>query len=278
MVKDVPETYQADDFRLNVQYLSNEIIELVSASPIIEFCFKTALIAFRYTRKVFKNIPIENKEIILKLKNIINETKVLRYCEFVINENLEDLESSKKIDVNLIIGKFQPLTNGHLKMVDELYETNNLPILIACVRRKDSIIDEETTVKMLSEIIQDDNRIQDFIFVDRLLLGEIFKQASDKFYNVNMIGLGEDRRNDYERQMKYLISNGKLQEEHTLLHILQRTDADISATKVREAIINNNTNYLEQSFPSILHKFIPELQVQLKKKIKPHGSQQETTE
>jgi cytidyltransferase-like protein len=46
----------------------------------------------------------------------------------------EDKEEGKKLeDVNILIGRFQPFHNGHLKMAKAMKEKNNLPCIVAVV-------------------------------------------------------------------------------------------------------------------------------------------------
>ena len=53
--------------------------------------------------------------------------------------------------VNLIIGKFSPFTNGHLQLCKDLFEHNGLRTFVVCIRRikTENILSDELLKKMM---------------------------------------------------------------------------------------------------------------------------------
>ena len=123
-------------------------------------------------------------------------------------------EKSELKDVNLLVGRFQPFHNGHLKMAKVLKEKNDLPSIIAVVhpghnKSGNSPFNEELVSKYMTNIVNDNPElIQGFFLVKRGLLGVIYGTAKEMGYKVNSIGAGDDRTEDYKKQCDYLKKAG----------------------------------------------------------------------
>lgn len=175
----------------------------------------------------------------------------------------EDKDSENK--VNIIIGKFQPFTLGHMKMVDTLYEQNNLPTYIFSVRRKNPILSDNLTEKIFRELTKDKRKFYDFSFIDRYILSECVKILNQLDLGIALVGVGEDRGNALDKGLQIAYDKRVFYEEDTKIFVLKRDADDISATKLRLAILNDDTDYIKQSMPRSLFKFIPEIKKDLQK-------------
>ena len=155
-----------------------------------------------------------------------------------INEDTE--EDKKKLQpVNLLVGRFQPFHNGHLKMVDQLYKENDLPSIIAVVhpghnKSGKSPYDEKLISRYMEGIVRDNpGKIAGYFVVNRGLLGPIYGKAKEHGFIPKVIGAGDDRIEDYNKQADYLKkAGGDFPED---IKIVQ-TKRSSSGTDVRKKI------------------------------------------
>lgn len=124
-------------------------------------------------------------------------------------------EDVKKLEpVNLLVGRFQPFHNGHLKMVDQLYKENDLPSIIAVVhpghnKSGKSPYDEKLISRYMEGIVRDNpGKIAGYFIANRGLLGPIYGKAKEYGFLPKVIGAGDDRIEDYNKQAEYLKKAG----------------------------------------------------------------------
>ena len=117
-------------------------------------------------------------------------------------------------EVNLLVGRFQPFHNGHLKMAKFLTEKNDLPTIVAVVhpghnKSGKSPFTEDLVAKYMEAIVKDNpSLIAGYFMTKRGLLGVIYGMAKGMGYKVNLIGSGDDRIEDYKKQSEYLKKAG----------------------------------------------------------------------
>ncbi len=155
-----------------------------------------------------------------------------------INED-SDKEEKKLQPVNLLVGRFQPFHNGHLKMVDQLHKENDLPSIIAVVhpghnKSGKSPYDEKLISRYMEGIVKDNpGKIAGYFVVNRGLLGPIYGKAKEHGFIPKVIGAGDDRIEDYNKQSDYLKkAGGDFPED---IKIIQ-TKRSSSGTDVRKKI------------------------------------------
>lgn len=158
----------------------------------------------------------------------------------------EEDEAPELKEVNLLIGRFQPFHNGHLKMAKFLKEKNDLPSIIAVVhpghnKSGKSPFAEDLVAKYMEAIVKDNqNLISGYFSAKRGLLGVIYGMAKEMGYKVNLIGAGDDRIEDYKKQADYLKkAGGDFPNEIDVVE----TPRSKSGTEVRKAI--EEENFLE---------------------------------
>ena len=101
-------------------------------------------------------------------------------------------------DVNLLVGRFQPFHNGHLKMAKFLKEKNDFPSVAVVVypghnKSGKSPFKEDTIKKYMDGIVRDESEIADYIIVQKGLIGSAIVKLIEKGYKPHLIGAGEDR-------------------------------------------------------------------------------------
>jgi hypothetical protein len=161
-------------------------------------------------------------------------------------------ETPELKDVNVLIGRFQPFHNGHLKMAKILNEKNGLPCIIAVVHPGHNIsgkspFDEDLVKKYMEGVVRENpNVLCGFFTVNRGLLGVIYGNAKNHGFNIKSIGAGEDRLLDYKKQIDYLMKNGSdFPKEMEIVETPRTT----SATLVREKIENGDFSSFKKLVP-----------------------------
>ena len=171
--------------------------------------------------------------------------------------------------VNIILGRFQPFTKGHLKMIEEGYKENGLPTVILHISNKkfddkhpfsDELIKEE--IDLIRE--KSKNTIIDHFYIVNADIAKIASICHENNYEPVLWLCGSDRFEIYSKQannIKYKTVNNLLDEFKCFE--IKRTDDDISATKVREAINNDDFDTYINMMPlvseNIWNKFKQEL-------------------
>lgn len=150
-----------------------------------------------------------------------------------------EADQGKLKDVNLIVGRFQPFHNGHLKMAKFLKEKNGNPAVAVVVypgnnKSGKSPFSEDTIKKYMDGVVRDEKEIVDYIIVQRGLIGSAIVKLLDKGYKAKLVGAGEDRMNDYTKQIEY-VKKSDIGDKMQDLKLVE-TPRVTSATKVREAI------------------------------------------
>jgi len=152
---------------------------------------------------------------------------------------LQSRKSLKGNNGSLILGRFQPLTKGHEKMINlAKKESDSVVICIIRARKPDlekNPIPYDLQVKMIKEIYPD----AEIITHSTANLFSIMQKAS---HNINTIYAGSDRASSYRNT----ISRNK----ELSVREVNRSDDDISATRVRQAIKDND----EKTFKQLMNK------------------------
>ena len=179
-------------------------------------------------------------------------------------------DEKKLKDVNLLVGRFQPFHNGHLKMAKFLKEKNDLPSVVVVVypghnKSGKSPFNEEMIKKYMDGVVRDEKEIEDYIIVQRGLIGSAIVKLLDKGYKPNLIGAGEDRIEDYTKQMDY-IKKSDIGDQMQDLKLVQ-TPRATSATEVRQSIKDEDYQKFRKLVPSAVEKMYTALKSEMSEKI-----------
>ncbi len=147
--------------------------------------------------------------------------------------------------VNVIVGRFQPLTLGHLKGAEEVFKEFGLKTVFCIVNTPDSKLNEKHPFP--SEMIMEQNEdLADekyFAGIHPIMnadIGKIAKVCRDLGCEPVVWTCGSDRVAAYKKQVipKY-IEMYDLDPEFKV-HEIKRTNEDISASQVRQCIMDND--------------------------------------
>ena len=189
-----------------------------------------------------ENLFYSYKEFITALETIDNTPKGI----------VAEADQGKLKDVNLIVGRFQPFHNGHLKMAKFLKEKNGNPAVAVVVypgnnKSGKSPFSEDTIKKYMEGVVRDEKEIVDYIIVQRGLIGSAIVKLLDKGYKTKLVGAGEDRMNDYTKQIEY-VKKSDIGDQMQDLKLVE-TPRVTSATKVREAIADDDYQEVKRLVP-----------------------------
>ncbi len=280
------------EFDLNPKFIQNlETYKLIDDSKELSELFKIMLGTFR--KKKVKENSIIGGDVYFTLNNIIenirnrvfeivDENDIMDFNTFKINDKLkgepnpinEGLTVKHKekgaMPVNMFVGRFQPFTLGHAKVVEHLHSQNGLPTVIFLVKAKtkkkeDSFkrpFDENDQVKMIKSAMKE-YPIENVFVVDTAAIDKMFNQLRPKYEPV-LWGTGSDRMKTYGFQ----VNNDKYRKELGVdsdfrLEEIPRTDDNISATKVRNALLDGDEKLFRKMTPKSLHKMYKELKQKL---------------
>ena len=119
-------------------------------------------------------------------------------------------------EVNIVIGKFQPFNNGHLKLIKKANQTNGLPVVIMVVKGSKNFIKGEVMDRMMSIV---SNELPDIIdsykYIDDDLLSSAINGLGNK-YNPKTLTIGSKRLDNYLLQSRSLKKRKKLDKDFVL--------------------------------------------------------------
>lgn len=154
--------------------------------------------------------------------------------------------------VNIVVGRFQPFTLGHGKVLQQLYKENGLPIVVFLVKsgKVDSSnpFSEELQKDMLNSIKEDYN-IKDIKVIKYAAIDLIFNELRPEYEPV-LWGVGSDRLKNYNGQVnrEEYRTDLNVREDFSTFEIV-RGDEDISATKVRKSLIEDDFRVFKKMMP-----------------------------
>lgn len=288
----VAEFAKKESFKLNTNFIQNQETLRLVENKILAELFKIMISSFRNERKKATGILSEDmvnqmNEIIKEIKNHIDgkieENDVLDFNAYLKNTKINNLPESdlnealkvktikhgKKM-VNMFVGRFQPFTLGHAKVVKQLHEQNGYPVVIFLVKAKkkkkeDAFkrpYDEQTQLEMINNL-KKELPIEHVYIIPTAAIDVMFNEMRPKYEPV-LWGTGTDRmkvygyqvdRQEYRDDLNVLPEFG--------LYEIQRTGENISATKVRNAMLDDDFKAFKSMTPKGIHGMYNDLKNKL---------------
>ncbi|MDA9262926.1 adenylyltransferase/cytidyltransferase family protein [bacterium] len=278
-------------FELNKTFIQNEkTISLVQNKVLAEL-FKIALGSFR--KKRVKETDIINKDLMAQLNTIVEnienlimgevkEEDVMNFTTYLKNQNLKTQTSpileALKVDypeqgkklVNMFVGRFQPFTLGHAKVVETIHKQNGHPVVILLVKAKNKKkedafkrpYDEETQVAMINSL-KSKYPIEEVFVIPTGGIDTMFNAMRPKYEPV-LWGTGSDRMKTYGFQVNKDTYREDLGVRPDFgLYEIPRTGKNISATQVRNAMLDGDEKLFKKLTPKPIHNMYGELKTKL---------------
>ena len=279
------------EFNLNKAFINNEKTNSLVQNTVLSELFKITLGSFR--KKRLKETDIINADLMNQINEIVdmiegvvlakaNENDVMTFKSYLINQKLQYTDSpvlegltvkypeQGKTPVNMFVGRFQPFTLGHVKVIETIHKQNGFPVVIFLVKSKtkkkeDAFsrpYDEETQLKML-EKLKGKYPIQEVFIIDRGAIDLMFNTMRPKYEPV-LWGTGSDRLKTYS----YQVDKPEYREDLGCrtdfgLFEIPRSGKNISATQVREAMLADDEKTFKKLTPSPIHDMYDELKTKL---------------
>lgn len=158
--------------------------------------------------------------------------------------------------INILIGRFQPFTKGHMKCVEYVYRNFDLPTMIVMIDTPDNKVDEKhpfpssMLLPMYNDLFKARNDIEGVILSKNANIVEIGEKLFDMGYEVASWVCGTDRYDSYKKMSDRYKDKAHLADDFQMIEIV-RSDEDISATKVREALLNGDYKTFSKLMPYI---------------------------
>jgi cytidyltransferase-like protein len=289
---------KGSEFELNKVFIQNEKTLKLVDNKILAELFKIVLSSFRYEREKTTDILTEDmiaqmNEIVAKINKQVNadldEAEVLDFTTFkkwdIIQQNKFSLEVNEALKVkypdhgrekvNIFVGRFQPFTLGHAKVLQSLHDQNGLPVVVFLVKSKTAKkedafkrpYDEHMQMQMFKAVQKQYKFLKDIITVPFAAIDTLFNELRPKYEPV-LWGTGSDRMASYSGQVEKESYREQLNVlPEFAMHEIHRTDDNISATKVRNAMLDDDFKAFASMTPKALHAMYPALQSTLKDSI-----------
>ena len=186
--------------------------------------------------------------------------------ESTLNEGKLDLTHKKqgRKAVNILVGRFQPPTLGHIKVLRKMHAENNLPCVVVNVRSKsgkNQKFEPETILKIWMDIAKQYNFIEGIREANTGFLDQVLNALRPEFEPV-LWGTGTDRIKGYERIIKNYGPEADVLPEFKAFEI-KRSGKNISATQVRNAIAAGDEKEFKKLTPKAEWKFYDQLKNEL---------------
>lgn len=272
-----------EEFDLNPKMITNqETIRLVNESREVAELLKITLGTFRKKRQkengvlagdTFNSLNGIIEKIEARIYEKVEEDSVMDFKTFKINDTLKGqtnpINEGLKVkyeergakEVNMFVGRFQPFTLGHVKVIEHLHKQNGLPTVIFLVKAKkkkkeDSFkrpFDETMQVNMIKQVMKE-YPIETVYVIDTAAIDKMFNAMRPKYEPV-LWGTGSDRMKTYGYQVNNPKYRGELGVDDSFrLEEIPRTDDNISATKVRNALLDGDEKTYKSMTPKSMHK------------------------
>ena len=184
----------------------------------------------------------------------------------VLNEalNVPHKEKGKK-PVNMFVGRFQPFTLGHVKVFEKMYKENGLPVVVYMVRGgkpdpEKRPFDEDMQQAMFAKMKKQYPFLEASFVVPNGAIDTMFAAARPA-YEPMMWGYGTDRKKDYGAMIDKQSYRDQLGVDPDFKgYEIFRTDDNISASKVRNALKIDDEKTFKKMTPKSIHSFYKPLQ------------------
>jgi len=184
----------------------------------------------------------------------------------VLNEALNVPHKDKgNKPVNIFVGRFQPFTLGHVKVFEKMYKQNGLPVVVFLVRGgkpdpEKRPFDETLQQAMFAKMAKQYPFLETAIVVPNGAIDTLYAHARPA-YEPMMWGFGTDRKKSYNSMITKDRYRQELGVDPSFKGFeIKRTDDNISASKVRNALKIDDEKAFKKMTPKSIHKFYVPLQ------------------
>ena len=282
----------AESFKLNTNFIKNEKTLKHVSNEVLSSLFKITLGTFRKQRT--KSSDILNDDMISQLNKVIDrinevvfventdENSIYDYRNFMlhnkiktkmnVNEALTVKHAEQgKQPVNIFVGRFQPFTLGHAKVLETIHKENGYPVIVFLIKSKTAKkgdefrkpYTEEMQIEMFKNVQKQYKFLKDIVVLNSAAIDKMFNAIRPKYEPV-LWGTGSDRMKSYGYQVNNDSYRDQLNARSDFgLFEIPRTDDNISATQVRNALLDGDEKTFKKMTPKAIHKMYGVLKSEL---------------
>lgn len=166
-----------------------------------------------------------------------------------VNPNPQDTE------VSVVMGRFQPLTIAHTQIIENAYKKYKRKVVVAVVKSKNE--KSPYPFKLVAEIIKKSIKVPiEVIEIGTGFIGDFIDELRNSGMEPKTLFAGSDRIKGYEGQIKryQAMFNLTLKVEE-----IPRTESDVSASKVRQALLDGDEDLFQSMTPQGEWKYYKKL-------------------
>ena len=156
--------------------------------------------------------------------------------------------------VNIVVGRFQPLTLGHIACAKEAERRFDRPTVLCMINTPATKTDEkhpfptDVFYQMYWNVCKRYKFIEDIVIVPSADIVKISQILAEKGLCIGSWTCGTDRYNDYKRMVDKYSAAANLPDDFELIEV-KRTAEDISATKARQALMDGDRKTFNKITP-----------------------------
>lgn len=162
--------------------------------------------------------------------------------------------------INIMVGRFQPFTTGHYKCIETAKSEKGHPTVI-CMMDKDVDLRHPFPASMLidnyNKLFANDDNVVGIIPVESADIVEINKALKKKFSDCQIASwtCGTDRYPSFSRMTAKNTTREKaeLSDDFEVIEIPRDMEKDVSATKARECLLNDDKEGFFELIPDGIH-------------------------
>ena len=281
---DNAEFSNSSSFKLNTNFIKNENTLTHVSNEVLASLFKITIGTFR--KKKNKATDIINDDMVAQLNKVVemidetvfientDENSIYDYNNFMMHNKIKTSVSLNealnvkygeqgKQPVNMFVGRFQPFTLGHAKVLEAIHKENGYPVVVLLVKSKNpkykkgdefsKPYDADLQIEMFNNVKKQYKFLKEIIIVPTGGIDTIFNAIRPKYEPV-LWGTGTDRLKSYG----YQVNNDSYRDQLNVrsdfgLFEIPRTDDNISATQVRNAMLDGDEKTFKKMTPKAIH-------------------------
>ena len=191
------------------------------------------------------------------LDEMIMEEYIHSYDEFITEALRVPHKEQGKKPVNVFVGRFQPFTNGHVKVFEALHRKNGLPVVVMTVR-SGKVDDrrpfsEQDQQALFAKLQRQYPFLEAMHILPNAAIDSVFASVRPAYEPV-LWGYGSDRKASYEGMINkptYREQLGVTDEFKG--YEIPRSGQAVSATQVRDALKRDDEKMYRKLTPKSLH-------------------------
>tara|TARA_B110000091_G_scaffold206280_1_gene242882 strand:- start:285 stop:2168 length:1884 start_codon:yes stop_codon:yes gene_type:complete len=283
---------KGNSFNLNTNFIKNEKTLRHVSNDVLSSLFKITLGTFRKQKS--KSSDILNDDMIVQLNNVVDkinevvfvensdENSIYDYSNFILHDKIKTKMSVNealtvtygeqgKQPVNIFVGRFQPFTLGHAKVLETMHKENGFPVVVFLIKAKKikkgeefkRPYNEELQIEMFKNVQKQYKFLKDIIVLPSAAIDKMFNELRPNYEPV-LWGTGSDRMKSYG----YQVNNDSYRDQLNAradfgLFEIPRTDDNISATQVRNALLDGDEKTFKKMTPRAIHRMYSVLKSEL---------------